>query len=92
MLAKWKDNWHKEARGHTFYKIALQPSRKVFYLHDKLLKYISLVIVQMRTGKIGLRKFLYKGNVPDIKNTKCAYGEGEETVRHVLTKCLQISK
>lgn len=46
----------------------------------------------MRTGKIGLRKFLYERNVPDIKDTKCACGEGGETVRDVLIECSQFSE
>ena len=49
-------------------------------------------MVQMRTGKIDLRKFLYERNVPDIEDTECACGEGEETVRHVLTECSQFSE
>lgn len=92
LFAEWEDDWHKKTRGHTLYKIAPQPSRKVLHLHDKLPKWISSLMVQMRTGKIGLRKFLYERNVPDIEDTECACGEGEETVRHVLTECSQFSE
>lgn len=46
----------------------------------------------MKTGKIGLRKFFYKQKILDIGNTECAYGEKEETVRHLLIKCWQFSK
>ena len=90
--AEWEDDWHKETKGRTLYKIAPKPSRKVLHLHNKLPKWTSSLMVQMRTGKIGLRKFLYERNVPDISNTECACGEGEETVRHVLTECSQFSE
>ena len=86
LFAEWEDDWHKETRGRTLFKIAPKPSRKVLHLHDKLPEWISSLMVQMRTGKIGLRKFLYERNVPDIGDTVCACGEGEETVRHVLTE------
>lgn len=46
----------------------------------------------MKTGKIGPRKFFYEKNVPDISDTECAYGEGEETVRHMLSECSQFSE
>ena len=61
-------------------------STKVLHLHDNLPMWISSFMVQMRTGKIGLKKFLYERNVPDIDDTKCACGEGEETVWHVLAE------
>ena len=89
LYAEWEDDWHKETRGRTLYRIAPKPSRKVLHLHDKLPKWISSLMVQMRTGKIGLKKFLYERNIPDIDDTECACGEGEETVRHVLTECSQ---
>lgn len=89
LFAEWEDDWHKETRGRTLFKIAPKPSRKVLHLHDKLPKWISSLMYQMRTSKIGLRKFLYERNVPDIDNTECACGEGEKTVRHVLTECSQ---
>lgn len=62
-------------------------STKVLHLHDNLPKWISSLMVQMRTGKIGLKMFLYERNVSDIDDTECACGEGEETVRHVLAEC-----
>ena len=42
----------------------------------------------MRTGKIGLRKFLYERKVPDVRDSRCGCRRGEETVRHVLTDVL----
>lgn len=41
----------------------------------------------MRTGKIGLRKFLHERNEPEVKDARCGCRRGEETVRHVLTEC-----
>ncbi len=92
LFAELKDDWHKETRGRILYKIASQSSKKVFHLHDKLPKWISSLMVQMRTGKISLRKFLYERNVPNIEDTEYACREGGETVRHVLTECSQFSK
>jgi hypothetical protein len=45
------------------------------------------VIIQMRTGKIGLRHYLYQRGVPDIQDGDCRCGRATQTVRHVLLAC-----
>ena len=86
LYAEWEDDWRREVRGRTLYKIAPTPSRQVLHLHEKMPKWVSSL---MRTGKIGLKSFLYERNVPSIEDTECACGEGEESVRHILTECSQ---
>ncbi len=46
----------------------------------------------MRTGKIGLRKFLHERNVPEVKDVRCGCRRGEETVSHVLTECTRFKE
>ena len=92
LYAEWGDDWHREVRRRTLYKIAPTLSKNVLHLYDKSPKWVSSLMVQMRTGKIGLKKFLYERNVPGIEDTECACGEGEETVRHVLTECSQFAE
>ena len=87
LYAEREDDWHREARSRTLYKIVPKPSRKMLYLHDKLLKRISSLMVQMRRCKIGLKKFLYEWNLPSTEDTECTFREREESVRQILTKC-----
>jgi hypothetical protein len=49
----------------------------------------SSLVVQLRTGKIGFRAFLYKMKVPGIEDPLCNSCEDKEemTVEHVLMKC-----
>ena len=89
---KWEEEWQNETKGRTLFKIAPSPTRKVLHIHDKLPKWVSSLIVQMRTGKIGLRKFLHERNVPKVKDARCGCRRGEETVRHVLTECTRFKK
>ena len=49
-------------------------------------------MVQMRTGKVGLRKFLYERKIPDVEAARCGCRRGEETVRHLLTECLRFKE
>ena len=39
----------------------------------------KLPLVQARTGKIGLRAFLFERRVPDVMTPVCACGDGRET-------------
>ena len=87
LYEKWGEEWRNESRGRALFKIAPSPTRKVLHIHDKLPKWVSSLMVQMRTGKIGLRKFLYERKVPNVEDARCGCRRGEETVRHVLTEC-----
>ena len=46
----------------------------------------------MRTGKIGLNRFFYERNVQSVEGTDSACGEGEDTVRQILTECSQFGE
>ena len=44
------------------------------------------MVTQLRTGKIGLRAFLFQRGVPDIPSPYCQCG-GRETPAHIWTAC-----
>ena len=92
LFEKWEEEWQNEKKGRALFKIAPSPTRKVLHIHGKLPKWVSSLIVQMRTGKIGLRKFLHERNVPEVKDARCGCKRGEETVRHVLTECTRFKE
>ena len=87
LYEKWGEEWRNETRGRALFKIAPSPTRKALHIHDKLPKWVSSLMVQMRTGKIGHRKFLYERKVPDVEDARCGCRRGEKTVRHILTEC-----
>jgi hypothetical protein len=47
------------------------------------------VLIQLRTGRTGLRHFLNKARVPGYESGQCSCGTGLETPRHVLLQCPQ---
>ena len=55
--------------------------------HRGLQKHESSLIVQIQTGKIGLRAFLYTRGVPGVSTPGCSCGAGRETALHLLTEC-----
>lgn len=92
LYTEWEDNWHGEMRGRIIYKIAPTPSKNMLHFHEKSPKWVNSLIIQMRTSKIGLKKFFYKQNLPGIKDMKCACDEGKEIVRYVPTKCSRFAE
>ena len=47
------------------------------------------MLVQARTGRVGLAKFLYRRKVPGIQTAQCRCEAGEETVRHMALYCTE---
>jgi hypothetical protein len=45
------------------------------------------MLVQARTGRVGLAKYLYSRKVPGILTAQCRCEAGEETVRHMALYC-----
>jgi hypothetical protein len=61
----------------------------VLKLHAGLRKAESSILVQARTGRIGLAKFLYNRKVPGILSAQCRCRNGEETPRHIALYCTE---
>jgi hypothetical protein len=45
------------------------------------------VLVQLRTGMVGLAYFLHKVGVPGYDSSLCSCGQADETPRHFLLYC-----
>ena len=58
-------------------------------LYKSLQKAESALLVQARTGKIGLGKFLYDRKVPGLETAQCRCGAGFETPRHMVLYCIE---
>ncbi|EAQ92886.1 hypothetical protein CHGG_01121 [Chaetomium globosum CBS 148.51] len=56
--------------------------------HDGLSKAKSSLLIQIRTGAIGLRDFLFTRGVPEVLTPACECGEGRETAEHLVVWCL----
>ena len=57
-------------------------------LYERTAKAYGSVICQARTGKIGLREFLFRCRVPTVTTPICPCGNGPQNVAHLLVDCL----
>ena len=65
------------------------PQRRVLGLGKDLRKAESALLVQARTGRIGLAKLLHSQRVPGFDTAKCQCYAGHETPRHVAHFCVE---
>ena len=86
----WLQKWEQSQRSQESRRPARAkkpPDKRVLPLHKGLHKAESSILVQARTGKIGLRAFLYHRRVSGFDSPWCDCGQGRETVRHILVFC-----
>ena len=86
-IKAWSRAWEAETRGQASYNLTPRPTAKVLRAHKGVHRAVSSSIIQMRTEKIGLRKFLFNRKVPGIEDEECGCNLGEQTVKHVLLVC-----
>jgi hypothetical protein len=92
----WEERWLKERDGRTAtrpaddfdYQQETLFKDKTLKRHEDLSKAKSSLLVQIRTGDIGLRDFLFKRGVPEVLTPSCECGEGRETAEHLVMWCL----
>jgi hypothetical protein len=96
MEGEWRERWLKEREG----KAVVRPADdfdhqqqtlfrdKTLRRHEGLSKAESSLLIQVRTGDIGLRDFLFKRGVPGVLTPHCECGEGRETAEHLVVWCL----
>ena len=88
----WKKRWKQQTEGRPS-RIADEGPPKLLFTdralkkHQSLTKAQSSLLVQARTGTIGLRAFLFQQQVPGIPTPYCTCGEGRETVEHLVVWC-----
>ena len=89
ILQDWYEKWHSGQLRSRWRSLASTevPSASRLKLHKQLKKAESSVVVQARTGRIGLAHFLNKARVPGYETPACRCGLGDETAEHLLLHC-----
>ena len=85
---EWAIKWQSERRRGWF-SIAAKEELSIerLKLHDQLKKAESAILVQARTGRIGLASFLNKARVLGYDSPNCRCERGIETAEHLLLHC-----
>lgn len=83
---EWAADWSVAKHGRVTFALVPKPIKKILTLHSRLTKPMSAVIVQARTGKIGLRSYLF--SIGKVESRYCLHCTNTpESLRHVLLDC-----
>ena len=80
------NDWWREI-APLFVSRWVEPTKKTLKIHRGLGKAASTLIVQMRTEKIGLKKFLHSRKVPGFDSPECPCRRGLQSAKHLLIEC-----
>ena len=81
----WESQWWGEKVGSITKRLIEVPARAALRLHVGLHRALGSALIQLRTGKIGLRDYLY--SIKRADSRECPRGWGRQTVKQVLTEC-----
>ena len=91
---KGQREWSRRRRPRRAIEATDEASPQDFQarkLHKHLTKAKSSLLVQTRTGAIGLGAFLFSRRVPSQPSPWCSCGEGRETVAHLVVRCSEVA-
>jgi ribonuclease HI len=83
----WRLAWVKEKTGRPTKRLIEVPTKKVLQYWTGLRKATTSIMIQLRTGRVGLAAYLAKINRADTP--RCACDLGNQTIDHVLLECPQ---
>jgi hypothetical protein len=87
---RWEHQWRHEAHGRIYRKWhGTDISQQALLKYEGLPKAINAVMIQLRTGKIRLKSYLYGIRATETGDCEC--GQDLQTVRHVVCECPLLS-
>lgn len=85
----WDKKWQTHRHGREYYRHARSPDKTHLAAHGERKKALSSVIVQMKTGKIGLNSLLHGIRPSEYPTDRCrGCNTQRESLHHVLIECL----
>ncbi|KAJ6168289.1 reverse transcriptase [Penicillium chrysogenum] len=82
---EWERTWAKERTSRPTKSLIETPTKKALTYWSGLRKATSSILMQLRTGRIGLNAYLSRINRRD--SSRCDCDLGNQTVTHVLLEC-----
>ena len=86
---EWENQWEeKKRKDYAGWQVFCQkPHYNNLKLYKELQKAEASLLLQTRTGRIGLASFLFRAGVPDFPTPLCMCGQAEETLKYITSSC-----
>lgn len=89
MKGEWEKRWQAHQHVRAYFTCAPPPHKSHIDAHSDREKALSSIVVQMKTGKIGLDSYLHGIRPEEAPSDRCrGYLTDRETVCHVLLDCV----
>lgn len=85
MKDEWTRLWARQRGAKPTKRIIEQPTKKILTYWSGLRKATTSVLIQLRTGKIGLNHYLSR--IKRRETARCSCNLGAQTPRHVVLIC-----
>jgi hypothetical protein len=94
MLEPWQRRWREATRKSRRGDLAARrgPDLTNHKVYKDLYKHQASVLMQVRTGCVGMADFLFQRHVPDVPTPLYSCGKAPETPEHVLLHCNEIAE
>ena len=86
---RWEQQWESTKTSAPTKRLIAAPTKHSLRVYAGLRKAHSSVLMQLRTGRIGLNHFLYKIGLRG--SDRCGCDEGSQTPKHILLECRLLS-
>jgi ribonuclease HI len=86
--AEWEKSWITEKTSRPTKRLVELPTKKTLEYWSDLRKATASILMQLRTGRIGLAAYLHRINRRE--SARCSCNLGTQTVSHVLLECPQL--
>jgi ribonuclease HI len=83
--AEWERSWVAEKTGQPTKRLIELPTKKTLEYWSDLRKATASILMQLRTGRIGLAAYLHRINRRD--SARCSCDLGNQTISHILLEC-----
>ncbi|KAJ5110838.1 zinc knuckle domain protein [Penicillium argentinense] len=82
---EWERSWSIERTGRPTKRLVERPTKKTLEYWSDLRKATASILMQLRTGRIGLAAYLTRINRRE--SARCGCNLGNQTVDHILLEC-----
>jgi ribonuclease HI len=83
--AEWERSWVTEKTSRPTKRLIELPTKKTLEYWSDLRKATASILMQLRTGRIGLAAYLHRINRRE--SARCGCDLGNQTVSHILLEC-----
>lgn len=86
-LERWEEAWSNEETERKLYSTCPNTKKQIVKINISLYSALNALVAQIRTERIGLKKFLHPRKLPGFDSSKCPCRQRLQSATHALIGC-----